>query len=105
MSSQTAALLSPAEYLEIERRAEWKSEYFQGRRFEMPRVNIRHVEIVSNLIWKLGLRLKTEPCGVYASNLRLRVAAIDFYTYPDVMAICGDPQVDGDRDDMCLIRS
>jgi Uma2 family endonuclease len=94
--------MSPAEYLEIERRAEWKSEYFQGQMFEMPHVNRWHALIVTNLIGELGQRLKTGPCGVYASNLRLRVAAIDFYTYPDVMVICGDAQIDGDQDDIVL---
>jgi len=102
MSSQPSTFLTSAEYLEIERRAEWKSEYFQGRMVEMPRVNYRHVLIVSNLMFELRQRLKLRPCQVYASNLRLRVAATDFYTYPDVMVICGDPEIDGDQDDIVL---
>jgi Uma2 family endonuclease len=102
MSSQPSTILTPAEYLEIERRAEWKSEYYRGKMVEMPRVNYRHVLIVGNLMFELRRRLKKRPCGVYASNLRLRVAAIDFYTYPDVMVICGDPEIDGDQDDIVL---
>jgi Uma2 family endonuclease len=102
MSSQPSTFLTPAEYLEIERPAEWKSEYFQGKMVEMPRVNRRHVSIVGNLMSELGSHLKKRACGVYASNLRLRVAAIDFYTYPDIMVICGYPQMDGDQDDIVL---
>jgi Uma2 family endonuclease len=101
MSSQPT-FLTPAEYLEIERRAEWKSEYFQGKMVEMPHVNYRHALIVPNVMFELRQGLKERPCGVYASNLRLRVAAIDFYTYPDVMVICGDPEIDGDQDDIVL---
>jgi Uma2 family endonuclease len=102
MSSRSSTFLTPAEYLEIERRAEWKSEYFQGKMVEMPRVNRRHVLIVGNLMSELGSHLKKRPCEVYASNLRLRVAAIDFYTYPDIQVICGRPQMDGDQDDIVL---
>jgi Uma2 family endonuclease len=102
MSSQPSTFLTPAEYLEIERRAEWKSEYFEGEMVEMPHVNRWHVLIVTNLMCELSQRLKLRPCQVYASNLRLRVAATDFYTYPDVMVICGDPEIDGDQDDIVL---
>jgi Uma2 family endonuclease len=102
MSSQPSTLLTPEEYLEIERRAEWKSEYLQGEMVEMPQVNHRHVLIVTNLMCELSQQLEELPCGVYASNLRLRVAATDFYTYPDVMVICGDPEIEGDQDDIVL---
>jgi Uma2 family endonuclease len=102
MSSQPPAFLTPAEYLEIERPAEWKSEYFQGEMVEMPHPNYRHCSIVMNLICKLGNRLEEGPFGLYGSNLRLRVAAIDFYTYPDIMVICGYPEMDGDQDDIVL---
>jgi Uma2 family endonuclease len=30
------------------------------------------------------------------------MAAIDFYTYPDIQVICGRPQMDGDQDDIVL---
>jgi hypothetical protein len=39
MGSQSSTFLTPAEYLEIERPAEWKSEYFQSKMVEMPRVS------------------------------------------------------------------
>src|SRR5580700_1762911 len=91
MSSQPSTFLTPEEYLEIERRPERKSEYFQGEMFAMAGASYAHVVIVGNLTYELTLRLKAGPCRVHSSNLRLRVAAIDFYTYPDVMMICGHP--------------
>jgi Uma2 family endonuclease len=97
-----AAFLTPAEYLEIERPAEWKSEYFQGEMVEMPHPNYRHSSIVMNLMRELGNRLEKGPCEVLASNMRLRVASIDFYTYPDIMVFCGHPQMDGNQHDIVL---
>ena len=89
MSSQRTTLLTPEEYLEIERRAERKSEYFHGEMFAMAGASYAHVVIVGNLSHELKLRLKAGPCGVYSSDLRLRVAPNGLYTYPDVMVICG----------------
>jgi Uma2 family endonuclease len=99
MSSQRTTLLTPEEYLEIERRAERKSEYFHGEMFAMAGASYAHVVIVGNLSHELKLRLKAGPCGVYSSDLRLRVAPNGLYTYPDVMVICGGPQFADDRKD------
>src|SRR5580704_14072057 len=99
MSSQPSTFLTPAEYLEIERRAERKSEYFQGEMFAMAGASYAHVVIVGNLSHELKLRLKAGPCGVYSSDLRLRVAPNGLYTYSDVMVICGDPQFADNRRD------
>ena len=35
MATHTKAFLTPEQYLEIERKAEFKSEYFQGEMFAM----------------------------------------------------------------------
>jgi len=102
MSSRPSTLLTPAEYLEIERRAERKSEYFQGEMFLMAGASYAHVLIVDNLNYELKLRLKAGPCRVHSSELRLRVAPNGLYTYPDVMVICGGPQFADDRRDTAL---
>jgi Uma2 family endonuclease len=99
MSSQRTALLTPEEYLEIERKAERKSEYFQGEMFAMAGASLEHAEIIINLGRELSLRLKGRPCHVYSTDVRLRVAPNGLYTYPDVMVICGDPQLADDRRD------
>jgi Uma2 family endonuclease len=99
MSSQRTTLLTPEEYLEIERRAERKSEYFQGEMFAMAGASYAHVVIVGNLGRELGNRLEAGPCSVSLSDLRLRVAPNGLYTYPDVMVICGGPEFADDRTD------
>jgi Uma2 family endonuclease len=99
MSSQRTSLLTPEEYLEIERKAERKSEYFQGEMFAMAGASYAHVLIVDNLNHELKLRLKAGPCRVHSSELRLRVAPNGLYTYPDLMVICGGPQFADDRRD------
>jgi Uma2 family endonuclease len=102
MSAQRTFFLSPAEYLEQERRAEHKSEYFQGEVFAMAGASRRHGLIVTNLVRELGQQLKGKPCEVYASDLRLRVTPAGLYTYPDVMVVCGDIQFADDQKDTVL---
>ncbi|MBZ5585672.1 MAG: Uma2 family endonuclease [Acidobacteriia bacterium] len=102
MFSPPATSLSPSGYLEIERRAEYKSEYFRGEMFAMAGASLRHVQIVSNLVSELGQQLKKRPCGVYSTGLRLRVSETGLYTYPDLMAICGDVQYADDQKDTVL---
>lgn len=94
--------LTPAEYLERERRAEYKSEYFQGEMFAMAGASRRHGLIVTNLVGELGQQLKGKPFGVYCTDLRLGVTAAGLYTYPDVMVVCDDIQFADDQEDTIL---
>jgi Uma2 family endonuclease len=102
MSSQRTTLLTPEEYLEIERRAERKSEYFRGEMFAMAGASRRHVVIVANLVREFGNRLDAGPCEIYSNDMRLRVSSTGLYTYPDVMVACGDPQFADDQIDTVL---
>jgi len=102
MSTQVTTFLSPAEYLEQERRAERKSEYFRGEMFAMSGASPRHVSIVTNLVGWFWQQLKGMPCRVYSTDLRLRVTPAGLYTYPDVMVVCGDAQFADDQKDTVL---
>jgi len=51
---------------------------------------------------ELRSQLKTRPCTVYSTNLRLKVSATGMYTYPDVIVVCGEPQFDDDHKDTLL---
>jgi Uma2 family endonuclease len=102
MSSQRTTLLTPEEYLEIERRAERKSEYFRGEMFAMSGASRRHVVIINNLGGELRQRLKKRPCEIYSNDMRLRVTPNGLYTYPDVMVACGELQFADDQSDTLL---
>jgi Uma2 family endonuclease len=102
MSSQSKTFLTPEQYLEIERKAEFKSEYYQGEMFAMAGGTIRHGTIVINLGRELSLQLKAKPCSAYSSDVRLRVSPAGLYTYPDLMAVCGEHQYADDQKDTVL---
>jgi Uma2 family endonuclease len=99
MSTQVKPLLTPEQYLEIERAAESKSEYFHGRMFAMSGGSLNHARLVRNLIVSLDTQLRGRRCEVAASDLRLRVSPDGLYTYPDIVVFCGPPQFADDRTD------
>ena len=99
MSTQPKTFLSEEEYLEIERKAEFKSEYFGGEMFAMAGANEAHNLLVTNLVRELSEQLRPRPCRVYSNDMRVRVAASGLYTYPDVVSVCGESRfLDEQRD-------
>jgi Uma2 family endonuclease len=102
MSSQRKTLLSPEEYLAIERKSEIKHEYFAGEMFAMVGASKRHNLITANIIRILGNQLLDRPCNVYPSDMRVKVSATGKYTYPDVVVACAEEQFDDVEHDTLL---
>lgn len=96
VSTQPDRLLTPEDYLVIERAAETRSEYYAGEMFALAGASRRHNRIVANLIIELGIRLEASPCEVYPSDMRVKVSETGLYTYPDVLVVCGEPELEDD---------
>ncbi|HEY7545469.1 MAG TPA: Uma2 family endonuclease, partial [Blastocatellia bacterium] len=73
MASQPRNYFTPEEYLELERQAEYRSEYFNGEIFAMGGASPRHILIVTNVVAELRAQLKKQPCAVFSADLRARV--------------------------------
>ncbi len=102
MSAIPKRKMTAAEYLEVERRAEFKSEFYNGEMFAMAGASIPHNRIVGNMLRALGNRLETRDCNVYPSDTRVKIERINKYTYPDVSVTCGQEIYEGERDDVLL---
>ena len=87
------------EYLEFEEHADVKHEFIDGEMFLMAGGSINHNQIAVNTIINLGNKLKDKPCRVLNSDMRLHIDMFDLFTYPDVMVICGKPELYADRND------
>ena len=99
MATQPIPFISVEQYLEIERAAEFRSEYLNGQMFAMSGALPPHNEIVNSLGRTLHPQIRGR-CRYYTTDLRLFVPATGLYTYPDLMVICGDLQFSGDRKDI-----
>ncbi len=103
MSSHIESRYTPEEYLAIERRnAGQRSEYLAGEIFAMGGASERHNLIVTNIVRELSIQMKGRPCKVYSSDMRVKVAATGLYTYPDIVALCGEAKFDDDQKDTLL---
>lgn len=100
MENLVRQFLSEEEYLELEHKAPYKSEYYNGKVFAMAGAKRKHNAIVTALIANLYPLLKDKPCEVYPSDMRVRGKADRFYTYPDVTVVCGRPEFLDDNEDV-----
>jgi Uma2 family endonuclease len=99
MSTQPKTYLTPEQYLEIERKAETRSEYYQGEMFAMAGASWAHIMICTRLIITFGIRLDGSGCRVGNSDTRVNVSPTGLYTYPDLAIVCGQPRfLDGELD-------
>lgn len=98
----TPRLLTPQEYLAIERKAESRSEYYQGEMTPMSGASRKHNLIVGNIYATLHQQLRQRDCEVYASDMRVRVTPSGLYTYPDIIVVCGRPEFEDEEVDTLL---
>ncbi len=92
----------PEVYLEMERKADVKSEYIDGIILAMAGASRRHNQITFNLAGTIGVQLENRPCVAYVSNMRVKVRSTGIYTYPDLAATCDEPQFEDDNVDTLL---
>src|SRR5215217_2483337 len=99
MTAQTSSMYSEQEYLELEREAEYKSEYYRGEIFAMAGAGHNHNRIVQNLVGECYIAFKGKPCHTFSNDMRLHIPQNGLYTYPDVIIVCGKNEFLDDKKD------
>jgi Uma2 family endonuclease len=87
------------EYLDIERIALDKHEYYKGEVFAMSGASIKHNIIFSNSFGNLVSKLNGKNCKPFGSDLRVHIPKQTLYTYPDISIICGEIETTDDKFD------
>jgi Uma2 family endonuclease len=90
---------SPEEYLELEVNAEERHEYLNGEIILMPGGTPNHNLICGNFNTALNVALKGQSYFVFATDLRLWIPEKRSYTYPDIMVVRGDLELQKGRKD------
>ncbi len=89
------------EYLEYEKAATERHEFYQGEIFQMyghgdllamSGASNLHNMIFSNLLIAIGTKLQGKPCKPYGPDMRLNIPENTLFTYPDITIYCGDPE-------------
>jgi Uma2 family endonuclease len=79
---------SPDDYLIHEAASTVKHEYLDGQVVAMAGAGERHNRIAGNAFFRLRTATRGTPCGVFISDMKLRVADTNAFYYPDVMLVC-----------------
>jgi Uma2 family endonuclease len=80
-----------AEYLAFERASDAKHEYYDGQVYDMVGASYRHNLIAANAHFALRAALGERSCVVLQSDQRVKLQRA--YVYPDVVVVCGAPQL------------
>ncbi|HEX2077224.1 MAG TPA: Uma2 family endonuclease [Longimicrobium sp.] len=90
MATVALTYYTPEEYLALERLAEFKSEYIDGRIVALAGAPDAHTTISQNVQGELRIRFRGGPCRSWANEMRVQIEGGRRYTYPDVVAVCGE---------------
>jgi Uma2 family endonuclease len=100
MASHPKQRFTPEEYLELERKAEFKSEYLDGQIYAMAGASSAHCVITPNLTSELVPQLRGTPCQVFSSDMKVRTSYKGLYSYPDLSLVCGEPIFHDDKQEV-----
>jgi Uma2 family endonuclease len=103
MSLKPKPSLSFEEWLEGERATrETRTELVDGEVFAMTGASLAHSAIVSNINREISIQLKGRPCQVYANDVKILIRSANAGTYPDLVALCDEPELLDERRDVLL---
>lgn len=99
MGAPDLKYISEETFLETEREASEKHEYYRGEVFAMSGASIAHNKIFSSTFGDLFSKLKGKKCQPFGSDLRVHIPTNSLYTYPDISIICGEVETIDDKFD------
>ena len=88
------------QYLDLERRAEFKSEFHAGKLYAMAGGTEPHSRLSVQVL--AALLQQFSSCRVYDSNLKLYIRQADRCCYPDAMLLCGEPEFYDNQHDVIV---
>ncbi len=92
---------TPEEYLALEEKAEYRSEYENGEIIAMAGGSLDHAQIISNINRFVGNKLAAN-CRSLTTDVKVRVENYRKFYYPDVLVICGEPKFYKKRKDTII---
>lgn len=102
MQATISKNLSIKDYLKQEEKANFKSEYINGKIMPMAGGTVNHNQIAGNIYTELNYAFKKQDYRVYMGDVRLWIPDRNMFTYPDIMVIKGSPIYYENRKDTIL---
>ncbi|KOP25709.1 hypothetical protein AMR41_13410 [Hapalosiphon sp. MRB220] len=93
---------TPQEYLELEEKADFKSEYIDGKIIPMAGGTANHNRVAGNFYAVLNFAFRQQNYEVFNSDMRLWIPKQRIYTYPYLTVVEGEPEFFDNRTDTIL---
>jgi len=107
MESPRKRRYTEEEYLAMEYASEFKHEFVDGQIYPwghpdmlgmydvqaMSGASLAHNTITSNVSFYLGNKMRGKGCRVFGSDMRVHIPLTGTYLYPDVLVVCGQPEI------------
>ncbi|HQU84763.1 MAG TPA: Uma2 family endonuclease [Pyrinomonadaceae bacterium] len=90
---------TPNEYLALEEKAEYRSEYENGEIIAMAGGSLNHQQITANFTEFLSAKIRKKGCRVLPSEMKIWVESNNKFYYPDVTIVCEKPKFYHKRND------
>ena len=103
LSQAVMPIITEHEYLEMEKASSIKHEFVDGYVFAMVGSSRAHNKIAMNIGSSMHQHLKDMPCDVYMSDVKLKIAHLNAYYYPDIMVGCSREDDEYSLSKPCLI--
>lgn len=94
MEAHAQRFYSVEEYLALEQETGIRYEYLVGEVYAMSGGSPAHNRLQFNLSGALYAQLRGSPCKGYSSDQRVWIESEEVYTYPDLLVVCGPPELD-----------
>ena len=88
MASLPQTRYTPEQYLELDRKADHRSEYVNGEVLAMAGASRVHNRITLNIGAALTAQLRGSSCEPFTSDLRVKSLATGSFLFPDVVVGC-----------------
>jgi len=102
MATAAATLLSPEEYLALERCAPTRSEYHDGKMVALAGASWNHNVVVDNLSAAINARVSGRSCRAVTSDQKVWSPRTRRFLYPDVVVVCGPPTFHDENRDVIV---
>lgn len=102
MASLPIQRYTPEQYLEIDRKAEGRSEYVAGEILAMAGASREHNRITLNIGASLTEQLRGKPCEPFTSDLRVKGRTTGSYLFPDAVVGCAPLEFEDSSLDILL---
>ncbi len=102
MASLPQRRYTPEQYLEMDRKADHRSEYVNGEILAMAGASRVHNRITLNIGAALTTQLRGSPCEPFTSDLRVKSLATGSFLFPDIVVGCGPLEFEDSSLDILL---